>query len=542
MNRSGFEVMKRLLQLVKPLAGTMVLAVTMGVLGHLCAIFIPVLGGYAIMVGSVKAICIILPIIAVLRGVFHLLEQNRNHYLAFKLLAIVRDKVFGVLRKLAPAKLEGRDKGDLIAVLTADIELLEVFYAHTISPICIAVIVSAIMSIIIGSFSPVLGLIALAAYCVVGILVPLAAAKYSKSFGEGFRKEFGVLDAFVLDSLRGIKESIQYGTGEKRLFQIYEHSDALGEKEKKLKGAGGTSAAVTSGIILVFDVIMVFAAAVLLDKGAIDGKAAVISVIALMSSFGPVIALANLGTGIQNTLAAGNRVLDILDEEPVVAEVIDGEECDYSGISCKNIDFSYKEETILKNFNLDLPKTGIIGISGRSGTGKSTLLKLLMRFWDVDRGQVLISGQNIKNVKTKALRDMESFMTQDTVLFHASIEKNLMIANPYASYEQMVDACKKASIHDFIMSLPEGYQTNIGELGETLSGGERQRLGLARAFLHNAPLVLLDEPTSNLDSLNEAVILKSLKEYCQDKMVVLVSHRKSTMCIADEIYSVESQS
>ena len=542
MNRSGFEVMKRLLQLVKPLAGTMVLAVTMGVLGHLCAIFIPVLGGYAIMGGSVKAICIILPIIAVLRGVFHLLEQNRNHYLAFKLLAIVRDKVFGALRKLAPAKLEGRDKGDLIAVLTADIELLEVFYAHTISPICIAVIVSAIMSIIIGSFSPVLGLIALAAYCVVGVLVPLAAAKHSKSFGEGFRKEFGVLDAFVLDSLRGIKESIQYGTGEKRLSQIYEHSDALGEKEKKLKGAGGTSAAVTSGIILVFDVIMVFAAAVLLDKGAIDGKAAVISVIALMSSFGPVIALANLGTGIQNTLAAGNRVLDILDEEPVVAEVTEGAECDYSGISCKNIDFSYKEETILKNFNLDLPKTGIIGISGRSGTGKSTLLKLLMRFWDVDRGQVLISGQNIKNVKTKALRDMESFMTQDTVLFHDSIEKNLLIANPDASYEQMVDACKKASIHDFIMSLPEGYQTNIGELGETLSGGERQRLGLARAFLHNAPLVLLDEPTSNLDSLNEAVILKSLKEYCQDKMVVLVSHRKSTMCIADEIYSVESES
>lgn len=539
MKRNGFEVMKRLLQLVKPLAGTMVLAVTMGVLGHLCAIFIPVLGGYAITGSNIKVICIFLPIIAVFRGVFHLLEQNRNHYLAFKLLAIVRDKVFGALRKLAPARLEGRDKGDLIAVLTADIELLEVFYAHTISPICIAFIVSAIMTGIIGSFHLLLGIIALAAYCTVGIIVPIVAAKYSKSYGEGFRKEFGVLDAFVLDSLRGIKESIQYGAGEKRLQDIYAHSDSLAQKEKKLKAAGGTSAAVTGGIILVFDVIMVFVAAVLLDKGAIDGKAAVISVIALMSSFGPVIALANLGTGIQNTLAAGNRVLDILDEEPVVAELTEGAECDYSGISCQNIDFSYKEETILKNFNLDLPKTGIIGISGRSGTGKSTLLKLLMRFWDVDRGQVLISGENIKNVKTKALRDMESFVTQDTVLFHDSIEKNLLIANPDARHEQVVEACKKASVHDFIMSLPEGYQTNVGELGETLSGGERQRLGVARAFLHNAPLVLLDEPTSNLDSLNEAVILKSLKEYCQDKMVVLVSHRKSTMCVADEIYSVD---
>ena len=390
MKRNGFEVMKRLLQLVKPLAGTMVLAVTMGVLGHLCAIFIPVLGGYAITGSNIKVICIFLPIIAVFRGVFHLLEQNRNHYLAFKLLAIVRDKVFGALRKLAPARLEGRDKGDLIAVLTADIELLEVFYAHTISPICIAFIVSAIMTGIIGSFHPFLGIIALAAYCTVGIIVPIVAAKCSKSYGEGFRKEFGVLDAFVLDSLRGIKESIQYGAGEKRLQDIYAHSDSLAQKEKKLKAAGGTSAAVTGGIILVFDVIMVFVAAVLLDKGAIDGKAAVISVIALMSSFGPVIALANLGTGIQNTLAAGNRVLDILDEEPVVAELTEGAECDYSGISCQNIDFSYKEETILKNFNLDLPKTGIIGISGRSGTGKSTLLKLLMRFWDVDRGQVLI--------------------------------------------------------------------------------------------------------------------------------------------------------
>lgn len=542
MKRNGFEVMKRLLQLVKPLAGTMVLAVTMGVLGHLCAIFIPVLGGYAITGSNIKVICIFLPIIAVFRGVFHLLEQNRNHYLAFKLLAIVRDRVFGALRKLAPARLEGRDKGDLIAVLTADIELLEVFYAHTISPICIAFIVSAIMTGIIGSFHLLLGIIALAAYCTVGIIVPIVAAKYSKSYGEGFRKEFGVLDAFVLDSLRGIKESIQYGAGEKRLQDIYAHSDSLAQKEKKLKAAGGTSAAVTGGIILVFDVIMVFVAAVLLDKGAIDGKAAVISVIALMSSFGPVIALANLGTGIQNTLAAGNRVLDILDEEPVVAELTEGAECDYSGISCQNIDFSYKEETILKNFNLDLPKTGIIGISGRSGTGKSTLLKLLMRFWDVDRGQVLISGENIRNVKTKALRDMESFVTQDTVLFHDSIEKNLLIANPDARHEQVVEACKKASVHDFIMSLPEGYQTNVGELGETLSGGERQRLGVARAFLHNAPLVLLDEPTSNLDSLNEAVILKSLKEYCQDKMVVLVSHRKSTMCVADEIYSVESES
>lgn len=540
MSRSGITVMRRLLKLVKPLAGTMVLAVTMGVLGHLCAIFIPVLGGMVITGTPVKTICIVLPIIAVLRGVFHLLEQNRNHYLAFKLLALIRDKVFGALRRLAPAKLEGRDKGDLIAILTADIELLEVFYAHTISPIFIAIIVSGIMTGMIGNIHPILGVIALIAYLTIGAFIPVVASKKSKSFGEEFRVEFGKLDAFVLDNLRGIKESIQYGTGEKRLEEIYDYSDSLSDKEKKLKGAGGSSAAITSGIILVFDVIMIFASAILLEKGLTDARGAVIAVITLMSSFGPVIALANLGTGIQNTLAAGNRVLDILDEEPVISDVTDGEKITYSGAEIENVDFSYDSEKILSNFTMKVPNHGIIGITGRSGSGKSTLLKLLMRFWDVNSGSIRISDEAIGNINTSSLRDNESFVTQDTVLFHDSIESNLLIANPKATHEQVVEACRKASIHDFIESLPEGYETSVGELGETLSGGERQRLGVARAFLHDAPLVLLDEPTSNLDSLNEAVILKSLKDFCKDKAVILVSHRKSTMCITDVNYSVEN--
>lgn len=540
MNRSAITVMRRLLQLVKPLTGTMVLAITMGVLGHLCAIFIPVLGGMAIKNGSIKTICIILPIIAVLRGIFHLLEQNRNHYLAFKILALIRDKVFGALRRLAPAKLEGRDKGDLIAILTADIELLEVFYAHTISPIFIAIIVSIIMICLIGRIHPVLALIASLAYVVIGVIVPVISAKKSRSYGESFRKEFGKLDAFVLDSLRGVKESIQYGTGKKRLEEIYEYSNSLSNKEKQLKGAAGTSAALTSGIILVFDVVMIFASAILLERGAIDGNGAVISVIAMMSSFGPVIALANLGTGIQNTLAAGNRVLDILDEEPIVLEVHDKKNIEYVRASIQNVDFAYEDEKILNDFSMNIPHKGIIGIIGKSGSGKSTLLKLLMRFWDVDTGNINISNVHIKDINTSSLRDNESFVTQETVLFHDSIERNLLIANPDATHEQVVEACKKASIHDFIESLPNGYNTSVGELGETLSGGERQRLGMARLFLHNAPLVLLDEPTSNLDSLNEAVILKSLKEFCKDKAVLLVSHRKSTMCIADTKYSVES--
>lgn len=540
MQRNSMTVMCRLLKLVKPLRGTMVLAVTMGVLGHLCAIFVTVTGAIVITGGSWQMALIILPLIALLRGVFHLLEQNRNHYLAFKLLALIRDEVFGALRKLAPAKLEGHDKGNLIAILTADIELLEVFYAHTISPVFIALIVSLIMIVYIGSFHIVLGLIAFVSYIMIGIVVPLTASKMSQKYGKAFREEFGNLDAFVLDSLRGVKESIQYGSGKERLQEIQTYSSSLLEKEKKLKGAAGTSTAVTSGMILVFDILMLFASAFLFEKGLIDARGAVISVIALMSSFGPVIALASLGTGLQNTLAAGNRVLDILDEVPVVKEVSDGKNIQYAGAECKNVCFAYDQEEILNDFSMDIPEKGIIGIVGKSGSGKSTLLKLLMRFWDVKNGSITISDENIQKINTCSLRNNESFVTQDTVLFHDSIKNNLLIARPSATDEEVVAACKKASIHDFITSLKDGYDTNIGELGETLSGGERQRIGIARAFLHDAPLILLDEPTSNLDSLNEAVILKALKESCDEKAVLLVSHRKSTMCIADRVYSNEN--
>ena len=540
MQRNSMTVMYRLLKLVKPLRRTMVLAVAMGVLGHLCAIFVTVTGAIVITGGSWQMALIILPLIALLRGIFHLLEQNRNHYLAFKLLALIRDEVFGALRKLAPAKLEGRDKGNLIAILTSDIELLEVFYAHTISPVFIALIVSLIMIVYIGSFHIVLGLIAFVSYIVIGIVVPLTASKMSQKYGKAFREEFGNLDAFVLDSLRGVKESIQYGSGKERLQEIQTYSSSLLEKEKKLKGAAGTSAAVTSGMILVFDILMLFASAFLFEKGLIDARGAVISVIALMSSFGPVIALANLGTGLQNTLAAGNRVLDILDEVPVVKEVSDGKNIQYAGAECKNVCFAYDQEEILNDFSMDIPEKGIIGIVGKSGSGKSTLLKLLMRFWDVKNGSITISDENIQKINTCSLRNNESFVTQDTVLFHDSIKNNLLIARPSATDEEVAAACKKASIHDFITSLKDGYDTNIGELGETLSGGERQRIGIARAFLHDAPLILLDEPTSNLDSLNEAVILKALKESCDEKAVLLVSHRKATMCIADRVYSNEN--
>lgn len=478
-------------------------------------------------------------IFAVVRGVLRYAEQSCNHFIAFKLLALIRGKVFRALRRLCPAKLEGCDKGDLISVITSDIELLEVFYAHTISPIMIAVLFSAILCVFIGSFHPLLGLIALAAYLTVGVAIPLLTSKAGGDDGRRFRTKSGELSGFMLDSLRGLPEILQYGQGDKRLRDMNAQIDALSADERRMKETAGKNQAAANTVILLFDLLMLFASAMLYRGGKTEFIAVLIPTIALMSSFGPTVALANLGSTLQNTFAAGNRVLDILDETPVVAEQTDGEDIVFSGAAAENVTFAYGGDTVLDNVSADIPKGAVVGIVGKSGSGKSTLLKLLMRFWDVQQGRVTLSGVDVRDVNTASLRGAESFVTQETHLFHDSIRSNLRIAKLDASDAEIEAACRKASVHDFIMTLPQGYDTPVGELGDTLSGGERQRLGIARAFLHDVPFMLLDEPTSNLDSLNEAIILKSLREEKRDKTVVLVSHRESTMRIADRVHSVE---
>lgn len=533
--------MIRLIGLVKPLTGYMILAVAMGLIGHLCASFITVFGGYAILhvlhpewSWNLTALFVAVLMFALLRGFLRYAEQACNHFIAFKLLALIRDKVFGALRRLCPAKLDGKDKGNLISIITSDIELLEVFYAHTISPICIAVLFSFVMISFIGSYHAALGGGALIAYVTVGALIPFVTSRLSGDDGVRFRTKSGQLSGFVLDSLRGLSETIQYGQGKRRMEEIDRRTEQLSKDEEHMKRIVGRNTAVTNTVILMFDLAMLFLSAKL-----VGFEGGLIVTFALMSSFGPVVALASLGATLQNTFAAGGRVLDILDECPVVEEITGKEEVDFHGAEVKNVTFAYGEETILEDVSVTIPENKIIGINGRSGSGKSTLLKLLMRFWQVRQGAVKVSGRNVEEINTSNLRDMESFVTQETHLFHDSIRNNLRIAKLNASDEEIITACRKASVHDFIMSLSKGYDTEVGELGDTLSGGERQRLGLARAFLHDAPFLLLDEPTSNLDSLNEAVILKSLYEACADKSVVLVSHRKSTMGIADTVYSVE---
>jgi ABC-type transport system involved in cytochrome bd biosynthesis fused ATPase/permease subunit len=541
------KTMARLLALAGPLSGFMALAIGFGALGNACAIFIPVFGGYGLLglagqpspltVGSVTALAILC---AVFRGVFRYGEQICNHYIAFKLLADIRGKVFAALRRLCPAKLEGKERGNLIALLTSDIELLEVFYAHAISPVALAVITSAAMTIFASAFHPLLGLVAACGYIAVGAILPNIFSKLGAKKGQTLRGKQGELSSFYLESLRGLPDLLQMGQGTNRQKEIVERTAETEKIQSGLKSLEGLSSALSGLAVFLFPSISLLVSLSLYSAGTVSFSAVLIPTIALLSSFGPVLALANLSGNLYHTLAAAERVLSLLDEAPEVKDVERGLTPDFTGAESQDLSFSYGDEEILRGLTLEIPKFGITGITGKSGSGKSTFLRLLMRFWNAPEGKLFISDREINEISTSHLRSLEGFVTQETDLFHDSIEANIKLGKAGATREQVADAAKKASIHSFIESLPNGYDTLVGELGSTLSGGERQRIGLARAFLHDAPLLLLDEPTSNLDSLNEGVILKALQEEKDSRSVVLVSHRRSTMSVADQTYSVEN--
>lgn len=593
--RRAISIMGSLIGLVKPLLHIMLAAIILGTAGYLCAIFLTILAGQVIVhgliaggAGSVKTIITVMLIIAVLRGILHYAEQYCNHFIAFKLLAIIRHKVFAALRKLCPAKLEGRDKGNLISIITTDIELLEVFYAHTISPIAIATLTSLVMVVFIGRYHWLAGILALIAYLIVGVVIPMWNGKCGSQMGMEFRTNFGELNSFVLDSLRGLDETIQYNQGEKRKEQMSERSRSLAGIQEKLSKMEGAQRSFTNLVILLASFGMLALTVWLYGKEEIGFEGILTCTIAMMGSFGPVVALSSLSNNLNQTLASGERVLSLLEETPMVEEIsgnvdirtdsdneisntsIVSENTDndirnqnngpekekyilrviltgraknsvnaFSGAEAQHVTFAYENETILDDYSLKLEPGKITGIHGASGSGKSTLLKLLMRFWDVNEGSVSVDGEDVRKIPTRHLRDMESYVTQETHLFHDSIANNIAVGSPGASREAIIEAAKKASIHDFIMKLPKGYDTEVGELGDTLSGGEKQRIGIARAFLHDSPLILMDEPTSNLDSLNEGIILKSLREASEKKTVMLVSHRKSTMNIVDTVFEMK---
>ena len=556
--RSAIQIMGQLIGLVKPLLIFMIAAILLGTVGYLCAIFLTILAGQVLAHGlipqlfyrmrnprlvfmPVKTVLTIMIVIALLRGILHYLEQYCNHYIAFRLLAIIRHKVFEALQKLCPAKLESRDKGNLISIITTDIELLEVFYAHTISPICIAFLTSLFMVLFIGYYHYLAGSLALIAYIIVGVIIPVINGKLGSAEGMTFRNNFGELNSFVLDSLRGLDETIQYNQGEERKQEIIERSKQLAKQQEYLSYREGAQRSITNTVILLASFGMLFLTLFLYLNHELGFEGIITCTLSMMGSFGPVVALSSLSNNLNQTLASGERVLSLLEEKPLVEEVEGDKETNdaFKGATLNHVTFSYDDETILDDYSLKLEPGKITGIHGVSGSGKSTILKLLMRFWDVHQGSITVDEEEIKQIPTKHLRDMESYVTQETHLFHDSIANNIAIAKKDATREEIMEACKKASIHDFIMTLPKGYDTEVGELGDTLSGGEKQRIGIARAFLHDAPMILMDEPTSNLDSLNEGIILKSLKESSKQKTIVLVSHRASTMNIAETVYEMK---
>ena len=548
MRKNGFVVMGHLLKLVTPLAHIMAFTITMGTLGFLAAIFIMVLGAMGLVNLlnfdthlSFSGILTALIVLAVARGALRYLEQMSGHYIAFKLLALLRDKVFSSLRRLAFVKLQDKQAGQLVSLVTNDIELLEVFYAHTIAPIMIAFFTSAILLLVFGHLSGWFVVIALAAYLTVGVILPIITTKLAREDGRRYRELVGEMNDFFLDSVRGMKEIQLFGYAQQRLAEIQQRSQKIDTAFERIKDQEAKVRVYTEVAVSAFNIIMLFTGLILFSLDKIDFSAFLIGVILLMSSYGPVIALSNLSSNLLQTLASGERVLSLLAEEPELKDVESAVDLkEVSRIDVENVSFAYGEEQILSDVSLSVKKGEILGIHGRSGSGKSTLLKLLMRFYDPKSGSIKINGESLPNINTCSLRDNMAYITQQTYIFNETIEENIRLARRDATLEEIMEAAKKASIHDFILSLPEGYQTKMTELGGNLSDGEKQRIGIARAFLHNAPIILLDEPTSNLDSLNEAMILKSLLNVKAEKLIILVSHRQSTMAICDQVIGIEN--
>lgn len=547
--RSGFQIMKRLIVELKPLAPIMLITIFMGVLGFLAAISIASFGAVALgaYIGDItfisfKGAMIVMAISALLRGFLRYGEQLSGHYIAFKILYILRDKIFTVLRKLAPAKLEGKEKGNLIALITSDIELLEVFYAHTIAPISIAIITNSIISIILFNIRPIFGVLAIVFFLIVGFVIPYVSSSFAKESGVNYRNIFGESNNYVLDSLRGLKEVLLFKNGEERLNKINENSIKLNKSLDKIKDHEGIIRATTDITIMIAILTFVILGTSEYLAGNISFTTAIVSIVIIASSFGPVVALSNLSNTLLQTFACAERIFALLDENPQVEEVSGKEDIQGKDIEYKNVSFSYpnRKESIFNNASLNIRKGEKIALIGESGIGKSTFIKLIMRFWDVNSGDIKLDNIDIKDINTESLRNSQSLVSQETYLFNESIRENIKVGNKDASESDIIEAAKKASIHDFILSLPKGYDTRVSELGGNLSSGEKQRIGLARAFLKDSEVLILDEPTSNLDALNEGEILKAINENCEDKTIILISHRKSTTAICNKVYKLEN--
>ncbi len=545
--RNGLKIMTSLIVLLGSLSYIMLLAIINGTLGFLCAMGVTIFGsiGVAKFLGETinmsYGLIISLTIgCGVLRGALRYLEQYSNHFIAFKLLAALRDKIFKALRALAPAKLEGREKGGIISMITSDIETLEVFYAHTISPICIALIVETLVLLYVGFISSFyLSLAALVSYIIIGIILPIISSKLLSDTGVRYRKSFASFNSYYLDSIKGVNDIVLNNAMKVRNKEVNSKSDELLAETKKLKHKSGITEAISYAFVSLSLIGVLILGLYLSDKNIITIPKMIMGLVAIFGSYGPVIALSALPQNLTQTFASGDRVLDLLEEKPVVREIKDGKNFSFLDLKVNNLSFKYDEASVLNNVNLEVKRGQIVALVGPSGCGKSTLLKLLLRFYETNSGDILYNNISINDINTSSLLDNVTLVSQQTYLFDDTIKENIKIAKYDATDEEIIGAAKKASIHEFIESLPDKYDTKVGQLGDNLSAGEKQRIGLARAFLSNAPLILLDEPTSNVDSINEGIILKSLKDQKENKSIILVSHRESTTAIADRIYRIK---
>lgn len=545
--RNGLKIMASLIVLLGSLSYIMLLAIINGTLGFLCAMGVTIFGsiGVAKFLGETinmsYGLIISLTIgCGVLRGALRYLEQYSNHFIAFRLLAALRDKIFKALRALAPAKLEGREKGGIISMITSDIETLEVFYAHTISPICIALIVETLVLLYVGFISSFyLSLAALVSYIIIGIILPIISSKLLSDTGVRYRKSFASFNSYYLDSIKGVNDIVLNNAMKVRNKEVNSKSDELLAETKKLKHKSGITEAISYAFVSLSLIGVLILGLYLSDKNIITIPKMIMGLVAIFGSYGPVIALSALPQNLTQTFASGDRVLDLLEEKPVVREIKDGKNFSFLDLKVNNLSFKYDEASVLNNVNLEVKRGQIVALVGPSGCGKSTLLKLLLRFYETNSGDILYNNISINDINTSSLLDNVTLVSQQTYLFDDTIKENIKIAKYDATDEEIIEAAKKASIHEFIESLPDKYDTKVGQLGDNLSAGEKQRIGLARAFLSNAPLILLDEPTSNVDSINEGIILKSLKDQKENKSIILVSHRESTTAIADRIYRIK---
>ncbi|NMN01568.1 ATP-binding cassette domain-containing protein [Bifidobacterium panos] len=568
-----YALIGRLLAQARPLSRLMIAACVAGSLGHLAATFLSVFGIVALFalvgvpvwsMGAPLAVALMV-LCAVTRGAMRYIEQYLNHNVAFRLLALLRSKAFAALRRLAPAKLAGHGKGELIATLTTDVELLEIFFAHTISPVVIAVTTTLVCAIALATLNPWMALLLIASHLVIGVIVPKCFAMGVRHLGPAIRSQASDLDDIMLDDMRGLGEIIGLGCGRERVVRISRDSRRLQMSHDKLSRVNGRFSAIGGVLVLLLTVLaarlcMHLAAIVAFDATPV--AALTTAFVLFASSFGPTLALAALPASLTQTFAAARRLFALMDEAPAVVERGKATP-EYQGMRCDDVTFSYPNTAsgpVLAGFSLDVPSQGVLGVQGASGRGKSTMLKLLMRYWDPQSGTVSLSGTPLPDVDAHRRRRVQAVMSQETHLFDGTIRDNLLLAlPPHVAFAlgpktldaRMRQACRKASVLDFIDSLPSGFDTPVGELGDRLSEGERQRIGLARVFLRNADLILFDEPTSRLDTLNEAIILKSIAALARGgetaaqadgassqgakpatKAVILVSHRESAMRIA----------